>query len=804
MLGNVFLTFYRVTARHPLYAALDLLGLSFGVAVFVTLSLYIRFETSYEKWLPHADQVYEARTRYTMPGKPTRFMDFSSARLMEALKSDYPDLTLTRFHEADADVTRGGASNRETEVLADGDFFELFDLLLIAGDKSALSEPGRVMLSESTAHKYLPRGEGVGATIRLRDAEGDVAYVVAAIFADPPRNSDLHFGVMRMLTPAYIATQERWDKWGRLPMRTWLRFADRAQADRQDAKFDEFADRQMGPQENGQPMHAMYTYRLAPLRSLHLDDPHSRGALLTLGLVALLALAAAAINHVNLATAMAGLRAREVAVRRTLGGTRGALARQFLLEAMLTALVAWIGGLSLVELALPLLNQAAGLSLSLSYAADGTFFLSMMAGVLLLGLLSGLYPAFVLSQFRPAQVLSSNRWPTGGRIGSLVREGLVLLQFTVVAVLLVLTWGFFSQISHLATADLGFRREGLLLTPSTVDRVFGQAQLRQVWAALRAVPGVVAVGSADAAPGEDHGNSMVTLNDPARPDVKVSGLRAAIEADFFTAYGANLLAGRFLDPTLAEDGEPAKGAPQHVVLNTRMMRNLGYSSPEEAVGKILDIAYGGSIEVVGVIGDQRFRSPKVEQEGFYYYVSPPKLSLQQAAIRYEGVPEAEMRTRLAEAWRSVAPDIPLELKSVEDSLDKYYASDRIRSRLFLIGALGAALIGCLGLYGMAAFGASRRMLELAIRKVLGATRGTVVRLLVRRFLRPVLLANLLAAPIAYWALAQWLVQFEDRIAITPLPFLAAAGAVAAIALLTVAALSFSAASREPVHALRRE
>jgi putative ABC transport system permease protein len=560
----------------------------------------------------------------------------------------------------------------------------------------------------------------------------------------------------------------------------------------------------MGPQENGQPMHVMYTMRLAPLRSLHLDDPHSRSALLTLGLVGLMALAAAAINHVNLATAMAGMRAREVAVRRTLGGTRGALARQFLLEAMLTALVAWIGGLSLVELALPLLNQAAGLSLSLSYAADGTLFLSMMSGVLLLGLLSGIYPAFVLSQFRPAQVLSSSRRPAGGRIGSWVREGLVMVQFSVVAVLFVLTWGFFSQISHLTAADLGFRREGLLLTNSTLDRALGVSQLRQIWAALRTVPGVVAVGSADAAPGEDHNNSMVTLTDPARPDVKVAGLRTAIEADFFAAYGANLLAGRFLDPSRAEDGEPGKGAPQHVVLNARMMRHLGYSSPEEAVGKIIDVAYDEPVQVVGIIGDQRFRSPKVEQEGVYYYVTASKSSLQQTAIRYEGVPEAEMRRRLVEAWRSVAPDIPLELKGAEDSLDKYYRPDRIRSRLFLIGAAGAALIGCLGLYGMAAFGASRRMLELAIRKILGATRGTVVRLLVGRFLRPVLLANLLAAPIAYWVLAQWLVQFEDRIAITPTPFLIAGGAVVTIAMATVAALSFTAASREPGRILRHE
>ncbi|HMA51923.1 MAG TPA: ABC transporter permease, partial [Magnetospirillaceae bacterium] len=327
--------------------------------------------------------------------------------------------------------------------------------------------------------------------------------------------------------------------------------------------------------------------------------------------------------------------------------------------------------------------------------------------------------------------------------------------------------------------------------------------LRQIWAAMREVPGVAAVGVGDAAPGKDGGSSMIVVSVPERADVKVSGIRIAVDADFFSAYGANLLAGRFLDPALAADRETAEGVPRHVVLNARMARQLGFDGPEQAVGRTLSL-YGQPLEVVGVIGDLRFRSPKIELEGAYFYVDTGQADHRVTAIRYEGVPESEMRARLTEAWRSVASDIPLELKSAEDSLDKYYAADRIRSRLFGIAAAGAALIGCLGLYGMAAFGASRRMLELAIRKVLGATRGTVVRLLVGRFLRPVLLANLLAAPIAYWVLSQWLVQFEDRIAITPTPFLIAGGAVLAIAMATVAALSFTAASREPGRILRHE
>jgi putative ABC transport system permease protein len=804
MLSNVFLTFYRITTRHPLYAALDLLGLSFGVAVFITLGLYLRFETSFERWLPHADETYLQRIRYTLPGKPAGFTELTNIFGLDASKVDYPDLVGAKMWQDDADIRMGEISSRIRETVVDPDFFQLFDLPVLAGDKqAALAGPGKVAIGESVARKFLPHGEGVGATIRLADAEGDNPYIVAAILADVPRNSDFNFDIVRLLTPATIAAHPKWQEFGVLPVRTWLRFPDRAAADRMDAQADDFIDRHMGNRDDGRPMHTLVSTRLLPLTEMHLNDPRSRSSLYSLGLVALLSLVVAAINHVNLATALASMRAREVALRRTLGGTRGTLARQFLAEAMLTSLLAWIGGLSLVELALPLLNEAAGLSLSLGYAANGVFFFSMMAAVVLLGLLSGLYPAFVLSRFKPAQVLASSRWPSGGRMGLWVREALVMLQFTVVAVFFTLTWGFFAQIAHLQTADLGFRRDGLLVTQSTHDSTVTPALQHQIWAAARQVPGVVAVGSAESWPGEEDSFSHVVLSVPAHGTDQVSGLRAGVQADFFAAYGASLLAGRVLDSALPADGEPVGAAPLHVVLNAKMARLLGFSSPAEAVGQALDM-YGKPLQVVGVIGDLRFRSPKTEQDGLMYYVAPDSRPRQAMAVRFEGVPQAEMRARLAAAWRSVAPDIPLELVSAEDSLDKYYAPDRIRSRLFGIAAAGAALIGCLGLYGMAAFGASRRMLELAIRKVVGATRGTVVRLLVARFLRPVLLANLVAAPIAYWVLAQWLVQFEDRIAITPMPFLAAGGAVAAVAVMTVAALSFTAASRSPARVLHHE
>jgi putative ABC transport system permease protein len=587
-----------------------------------------------------------------------------------------------------------------------------------------------------------------------------------------------------------------------MPVETYLRLGDLAQVERQNDAFDGFSDRHLGNQSNGQPMHGLLSWRLTPLRSLHLADPRSQGALITLGAVGLLALMVAAINHINLATALAGLRAREVAVRRTLGATRRVLVGQFLIEALLTAILAWTGGLALVELTLPLVNAATGLALAIPYGDGLGFLLGCMAMVVGAVLLSGVYPALLLSQFQPAQVMASSRASSGGRIGLWVREGLVVGQFAVVVILFVLTWGFFSQIEHLQQADLGFRRNGLLMTVSSRDPTMTPALLHQLWAAFRGVPGVTALGSGEDAPGDENGVSHVVVTMPEQPQ-EVSLLRSSIEADFFTTYDATLLAGRFLTPDRAEDDEPADGSPQHIVLNAKATRLLGFSTPEDAVHKIID-SYGKRLEIVGVVGDLYFRSPKNELPGIYYYRRPETLTHQVTAVRYEGFSEPEMREKLKAAWRSVAPDIPLELISADDNLDHYYRADRDRSRLFAIGAVGAALIGCLGLYGIAVFSTSRRLLEVAVRKVLGASRRAIVKLLVGQFMKPVLLANLLAWPIGYIVLSDWLQQFNDRAAIGVLPFIASGGAALLLAVATVAAHAVNAANAAPAKALRGE
>jgi putative ABC transport system permease protein len=804
MLQNILLTFYRVTIRHPLYAALNLLGLSFGIAVFITLSLYAHFESSFESWLPDADKIYDVATTWILPGRPVDQTPASMGGLLEQLHEDYPDLVGTRILGYTAIVHLGADVVHEKEQLVDPDFFKLFDLPLVAGEKAGALEPGRLMLTESMARKYFGRSNVVGETLRLSDDEGPRTYTISAVLRDLPRNTERNFDFVRLLTPeSHKLSDVYWAHWGSTSLTTFLRFETPAEAKRLEAGLDDFVDRKAASEARpGQLYHTALQLRLLKLRALHLRDKRSAVAVVTLALVGLLSFLVAAINFINLSTARAGIRAREVAVRRTLGATPVNLRVQFLGEALLMTLAAALAGLSIVELLLPVINAAGGLDLSLDYRHQGGFLAAMMGGVLLLGLLSGLYPAFVLSAFQPAQVLASSRSPAGGRFGMRVREVLVIVQFAVVIAFFVLTWGFERQISHMQNADLGFRRSGLFVMAAD-DPAMNAAAKQAAKTALEQVPGVTLVGFGTSAPGDESLTNGGNIKLPGDTGAETNLTYSAVGPNYFTTYGATLLAGRFLDEAHGDETIPDDTTTTNIVVSRKAMGELGIASPEEALGKT---AYQGGkpLQIVGVVETMQFRSPKGETLPMFYYFHRELKTNQLFAVRYVGVPEAEMRRRLTDAWRSAVPEVPPTLVTADENLDRYYKPDRNRSNLFGAGALVAALVGCIGLYGMAAFTASRRMLEVAVRKVLGASRKVLVSLLVGSFLRPVLIANVIAVPVAYLVLRNWLVQFNDRIAMSPVPFLVGGGTAILVAATTVGMLAWNAANSEPGRALRHE
>lgn len=818
-------TLYRSLTRHRLYAAINVLGLAVGVAVCLVLSLYVRFETSFERWIPDSAKLYVVRQTWTLPGHTADTFSSTMGGLLEEMKADYPGpLVGTRIRDRGATVRQGARLSSEQLEHVDADFFKVFDLPLVRGDKrTALAAPDEVMLSETKARAYFGTVEAVGRPLPI-SVEGELkTYRVSAIFKDPPKTTDLEFGLVARLPPhsAQDAEADNWYHWGSSHLSTYLRMESPAGAERLNAWFNGFTDRRAQRDLNMRDAHRELMLRVVPLTSQHLINPKDRGVLAILGAVGALTLLLAAVNYVNLATARAGLRAREVAMRKVMGATRAGLIGQFMTEAVAVAALAALVGLALAELALPQVNAAGGLSLRLDYlGADGV--LPFVGGVVLaVGLGAGAYPALLLSRYRPAAVLASARTPGGGRAGSRVLEALVAAQFAIAIAFGVGTAVIVTQADYLRRADLGFHRAGLIEVNSFDDGDVGDAQqsaLLQMW---RATQGVVGVTYANIAPGVDDNTNANNIKRPSMAGDGPSLNYVDIGPDFFRVYGARLLAGRELDrdhgmddlPPIPDTATPAEKAAgrtrnRNIVLNASALKVEGFRSPQEAVGKGLLLGTDGGgfrpVTVVGVVDDLRLRSPRAPVPGTFYRLSTRHISSAVPVIRYADADPRAMTARLQAAWRQIAPTVPFEASTSEQKLQGYYKSDDQRGRLFTIGAVLAVVIGCVGLYGLASFTTARRIREIGIRKTLGASTADILRLLVGQFLRPVLLANLVAWPLAYVAMRSWLSGFDQRIALSPVYFLGATALTLAVALATVIGQALLVARAEPARALRHE
>lgn len=802
------LSLYRSLTRHKLYAALNIGGLAVGIAVFLVLGLFVRFETSYEKWLPNHDKVYAVETVWNLPESPFNgAYPYTMGGLLDQMREDFPGVRGTRINggEGGGSVQRGGVAVSENVAQVDPSFFDVVDLPMVRGDgRTALGDATSAVLSETAARKYFGESDPVGQTITVA-VQAPVNYRVTGVFRDLPANSEIKLDILVPLprTP----TSESWFHWGSTSVQTLLRFDTLAAARAFEQKLPPFVDRR-GLTDLGPKASESQQLTLLPIARLHLEPQGPQSAsrkitVVTLGLVGLLTLLVAIVNYVNLATARAGLRAREVAMRKVLGADRRALVRQFLGEAVLTVAVAALLGLMLAELGLPLVNAAGGLSLTMPYAVVVP---ALALLVLVVGILAGLYPAVLLSRFPAAAVLASSRAPGGGRAGTRIREGLVVVQFALAIAFVVGTLVLFAQTRHVRQTDLGFQRDGLLIVPSIGDSLISAPQRRAVVAAIRALPGVesVAIGnSAAGGSGEDNADNVPLAGVPGPgPSLRwiVTG------PGFFRTYGATLIAGRLFDEAYGADdseGSRARGAATNIVINRRAITTLGFRSAEEAIGKTV----GGDRPrtIIGVVDDLRFFSPRLPNSATYYvYVrDAANIRTAVASIRFRGDPCATLAA-VRTLWQRMVPQVPFGGDTADKRLGQFYEADDRATRLFAIGAGLAVLIGCVGLWGLASFNTARRVKEIGIRKTLGASSADIVRLLVGQFLRPVLLANLLGWPLAFVAMRTWLSGFDDRVALSPLFFLVASLLATGIAVLTVIGQSLRASRAAPAWALRHE
>jgi putative ABC transport system permease protein len=397
-----------------------------------------------------------------------------------------------------------------------------------------------------------------------------------------------------------------------------------------------------------------------------------------------------------------------------------------------------------------------------------------------------------------------------------VREGLVVCQFTVAIAFTIATAVIVSQTRYLRHADIGFDREGLIVVSSFDLGEVTAAQRASLLTAWRALPHVASATAGDIGPGIDESTAAGDFKRPGQPGDGVELNWVSAGPDFFQTYGARLIAGRLPDVRHGEDYTVGasgvglgSGATPNVVLNALAVRALGFKSAAEAIGATVlagaDVGNGyAPLKVIGVVRDIRFRSPRAPVPPTLYYGRSGDLDEAAAGVRYAGADEATILRELSGAWRRLVPGVPFLAHTSNESLGRYFEKDDQQGRLFTLGAGLAVLIGCVGLYGLASFNTARRVKEIGIRKTLGASTSDILKLLVGQFLRPVILANLFAWPLAWWAMTNYLSGFDQRIALTPIYFLAATALTLLIAVATVGGQAYAVARAEPARALRHE
>lgn len=824
----------RALAKSRIYAFINIVGLAIGLAACLMLLLYVRYERSYETWLPNVANLYQVHAELRDPGTGEQTHAQMSPYVAGAtLAADYPQIERKVYLLSASPVIshNGQALPAENAVFADGNLFALMQVPFVHGDRSiALDQVGSLVLSQTEAQRLYGDANPVGRTLTLILRGRSVDHRVTGVMRDMPRNSHQRFSMVARFDPAryFTETPEFMSQWGWNSGWNYIQLRDGTDPAAVNASLPQWEQRNIPDQAFGDRMlnqGDFADWRLVNLRDVHLGiaqigavtPGNDERTILTFTIVAFLILGMACINFTNLATARASSRAREVALRKVLGASRRQLMTQFLAESVLVAMSAMLLALALVELLLPTLSSFLDADLRMAYLGGGGMLLPIVLLTTLVGAAGGLYPAVYLSRFQPAQVLKANKSTAEAAGSGRLRSALVIGQFAVSIGLIICTAVVYAQTVHARTSDPGFRRDGLLQIDGLsrrqlVDRT--EAIAREI----ARVPGVQSVARTGMAidPNSQHG-TVVQVPGRAEP-VGIGSY--PIDDRFFGTMGIELIAGRPLSTARPLDADPLTSTPTpeeqrafagrgiNLIVNERAARDLGFSNPGQAVGAQLRI---GLVEpenglvpmtIVGVVRDTRFRSIRQPLEPIAYRLSNAGLTT--LVVRYDDPEPAQVRERIEQAWRRLAPDVPFQAEFSEDIIAELYQGEEARARVFAGFAILAVIVACLGLFGLAAFTAERRTKEIGIRKVLGARTGDIVRLLTWQFSKPVILANLIAWPLAWSAMRQWLNDFDTRVELGVAPFLGAGLLALVIAVATIGVHALRVARANPILALRYE
>ena len=832
MWRNYFTVGLRALAKNRTYAFINIFGLAVGMAACLMILLFVRYEMSYDKWIPGGERVYQMQSWYKSQetGEESK-LQMTPWVAGHALKKDFPQVENAVYAWATKPVfiKDGQATTIEDFLYTDGNFLDVISLPLVRGSPNALGDVSSVVLTESEARRLYGTDDIVGRTHSVVSRGRTLDFRITGILRDLPKNSHLRVStIARIDYSNYNSdTPQALTCWGCQSGYVWAKLKPGADAKAIEAAFPAWEKRNIPDQTAGEARFNegdAQDFRLVKLSDIHLGEAQAaalspgndRGTIITFAIIALLILAMAVVNFTNLATARASQRAREVALRKVLGANRRDLIVQFIGESVLIAAISMLIALAMVELLLPTFAAFLEADMEVSYFGSEGIILPVLLLMFVVGVLGGLYPAFFLSRFQPASVLKANKSSAEAAGTGRLRSALVVGQFAVSIGLIICTAVIYGQTVYARTVDPGFKRDHILQVDE-MNRYQLMGKGETIVQQTRAVPGVEAVGRTTIGVATDN-NSNTGVMVPGNPEPIMIGIYG-VDTGFFDAMGLSLAAGRWFDEahplddlTTPYPADPAaekamvqRGA--NVVINELAAERLGFRNPADIIGKtfkaaLVDPAHGlVPVTVVGVVKNSRFRSIKLPLDPIMF--QNQRNLHTHMIVRFRGAP-AEVRAGVEQAWKRITNEVPFNAEFSEEIMAELYEAEDARARTFAAFAILAVIVACLGLFGLAAFTAERRTKEIGIRKVLGARSRDIVKLLTWQFSKPVIIANLIAWPVAWWLMRDWLNTFDDRVALGPTPFLLAGFLALAIAIGTIAGHALKVSRANPIQALRYE
>lgn len=809
MIKNYFKVAWRNLLKQKVYSLIKIGGFALSIAACFLIALYIRNELSYDQSWPAADRIYRIVEQYNENGK-TEFGVDLPAPIAKALKQDFPEVEKAGRLMPDASFYGGGNNQikradqqqnayEEGFTYADQDILDMLQTKMIYGDRAhALTEPNTIVLSRKKAEKYFPNENPVGKIMILNN---DYArpYKVGGVIENFPTTSHLQYDFLLTLTghefwqgeqtnwlaynyPVYVLLKKGTDV-AQFQSKLKLLLKNYFTPARKKAGNVEADEIEKSTSFLAQPITDVY------LNSFNIDDDLEKGDIRFVwlfGAVACFILIIACINFINLATAKSANRAKEVGLRKVVGSHRSSLVWQFLVESLLYSVLAFIAGVILAAVLLPYFNTLSAKSLTMPWT-EWWFLPIIVAASVIVGVLAGIYPSFYLSSFKPINVLKGQ--VSRGSKSSLLRNGLVVFQFATSLVLIISTLVIYNQTKYILNRKMGFDKDQVLQIQgtNTLDKkteVFKKE--------LQKLSQVKDVSIGDYLPivGTKRNGNPFWKEGRTKEDPAVSGQIWRVDYDYIATLGIKLREGRNFSRDMTDS--------MSVIINKTMARELGLKNP---LGHTIENGWE-KFTVIGVVEDFNFELMKQSIGPLAMVLGNNQASIM--SVKFSGSNAKETVASITSVWKKFAPDQPFRYTFMDESFANMYADVQRTGSIFTSFALFAIIIACLGLFALSAFMAEQRTKEIGIRKVLGASVNSIATMLSKDFVKLIIIAIVIASPIAWWAMNKWLQDFAYRISVD-WKFFVIAGAIGLlIAIVTVSFQSIKAAIANPVKSLRTE